>query len=483
MVRPSNAKPVRKLPPKIGGKYRPIRVIGRGGMSVVYEVEHEFTKDRLALKVLNGNAVVRDPMALERFRREARVSTLVRNSEHIVRVFDADIAAELNGAPFLVMDLLRGQSVGAVAGNEPQPPERIVGWFRQVARALDLAHQHGVVHRDLKPENLFLAEAADGTTSLKVLDFGVASIPSLETVNGTATGGFVGTPLFMSPEQAAGANLGPSADMWSVGMCVYRLLSGKNYWDAHNVNLLLAKIVYEQVASPSERGVELGAPFDAWFLRSCARAPAERWPSVGLQVEGLAAALGLPVLEVVLPVPAAVPGEDSYADAGMVASEGDLRSDSLGAAMTTTSSGRPGRSGLVVALAFAAAAATAALLFGRSAPARVDTALHGPPPTPVRAPGLPSVEVPNAAGSAPEASISPQASAASRGGSASETSARKVRPRRAPSAASSAMAAPAAVNAVGFPARSVTAPQTSPAAPTPPLPTVERVQDPLADPD
>jgi serine/threonine-protein kinase len=261
-------------------------------MSIVYEVEHDFTGDRLALKVLKGSAAELDPADLARFRREARVSAAVK-SEHIVRVVDADVAPELGGAPFLVMDLLDGADLGEYTRGEPQPPARVVAWLRQVARALDRAHGVGIVHRDLKPENLFLERRTDGPPILKILDFGVAKVRTPDEVRHTATGSVVGTPLYMSPEQARGQpdKIGPATDIWALGMIGYRLLTGRDYWTCESVSELLAKIVYKPVAPPS---VDLGAEFDAWFLRSCHRSPEQRWTSTTEQVTALAAALGVP---------------------------------------------------------------------------------------------------------------------------------------------------------------------------------------------
>jgi len=260
-------------------------------MSIVYEVEHDFTGDRLALKVLKGGATELDPAALARFRREARVSAAVK-SEHIVRVVDADVAPELDGAPFLVMDLLEGADLGEHTRGEPQAPAKVVGWLRQVARALDRAHALGIVHRDLKPENLFLARQEDGPPVLKILDFGVAKVRAPDEVRHTVTGSVVGTPLYMSPEQARGQpdKIGPPADMWAIGMITYRLLTGRDYWVCESVSELLAKIVYEPVVPPS---IDLGVAFDTWFLRSCHRAATERWASVAEQVSALASALGV----------------------------------------------------------------------------------------------------------------------------------------------------------------------------------------------
>jgi serine/threonine protein kinase len=350
-----------RLPRRIGTKYRPMRVLGRGGMSVVYEVEHGLTRDRLALKVLKRSAHL-DPVALARFRREARMSALMK-SAHIVRVLDADIAPELGGAPFLVMDLLAGADLATVARREPQSPETVVEWLRQAARAVDLAHHNGVVHRDLKPENLFLVQSKGGPPLIKVLDFGIACIPSLDDERGTKTGVLVGTPLFMSPEQASGAEVGPPTDMWSMAMCAFRLLSGRAYWNAGNMTMLLAQIVYEEILPPSRRELDLGASFDEWFLRSCAKDPAKRWESAGAQIEGLAAALGFPVQE----LPAIACDQSAAFDvtpdeAAPSFDESDGRSHSLGPAVTSTPAAKLNRLG-PLGIAFGLASTTAALLF------------------------------------------------------------------------------------------------------------------------
>ena len=163
------------LPARIGGKYIPLRVVGSGGMGVVYEVEHVGTGERLALKVLRGHAADLEQTTLDRFSREARVAAWVK-SEHIVRVIDVGAASELGGNPFLVMDLLEGANLADATREEPQEREDVVNWLAQVARGLDKAHAHGVVHRDLKPENLFLTQQPDAEPIVKILDFGVAKV-------------------------------------------------------------------------------------------------------------------------------------------------------------------------------------------------------------------------------------------------------------------------------------------------------------------
>src|SRR5947207_11629026 len=144
-----------KLRALIAGRYVPVRLIARGGMGVVYEVEHTVTGEHLALKVLpSGVGASRD--VLERFKREARVSARIR-SDHVVRVTDADVAPELDGAPFLVMELLEGADLDReIAEYGWLSPGATVRHLRQLARGLDKAHKLGIVHRDLKPENIFL---------------------------------------------------------------------------------------------------------------------------------------------------------------------------------------------------------------------------------------------------------------------------------------------------------------------------------------
>jgi serine/threonine-protein kinase len=265
-------------------------------MGSVFEVEHLGTGEFAALKLLHARAGL-DARAVERFRREARIAVRLKG-EHVVRVLDADVADELGGAPFLVMELLAGADLGAVAGNVPQPPALVVEWLRQAARGIDRAHALGVVHRDLKPENLFLTTSDAGAPLVKVLDFGIAKLMKEDLLGAhergatpTATGAIFGTPLYMSPEQAVGEALGPSSDLWALAMVAYRLLAGEPYWRAASPAHVLAQIVYEPLRPPSACGRDLGDAFDRWFLRSCRRAPGSRWPSAGAQIEALGEAL------------------------------------------------------------------------------------------------------------------------------------------------------------------------------------------------
>jgi serine/threonine-protein kinase len=286
---------------EIGGRYKVVRLIGRGGMGAVYEVEHLHTGQRLALKVLTAN---HHTAAVERFKREARAASRIQ-SDHIVRVTDADVAPELGGAPFLVMDLLDGVDLEHAVAAGPASPATVVEWLRQVARGLGKAHDAGIVHRDLKPENLFLTQREDGTPLVKILDFGIAK---LTEDGGTLTQSdqFLGTPAYMAPEQAdnRGAPVTAAADLYALGLIAFRLLVGRTYWRPGSLAQLLAQVLTEKMVPASERGSTLGPDFDAWLLRACDRDPDQRFASSTEQVEALAGALGLPQITAVATPPA-----------------------------------------------------------------------------------------------------------------------------------------------------------------------------------
>jgi len=283
---------VSSLPPLVAGRYRPLRELGRGGMGVVYAVEHVHTGEQLALKVLSSQAGA-SPNAVERFKREARVPAQIK-SDHVVRVTDADVAPEL-GALFLVMELLEGSDLDQLSAGKPQRPAAVCDWYKQIGRGLEKAHKLGIVHRDLKPENLFLTRREDGSDLVKILDFGIAKFVLEASGQGhaTETGNIVGSPRYMAPEQATGevSRIGPPADVWALGMIAFRLLSGRDYWNGPTVAALIGQIVYAPMPAPSECGLGVGAAFDDWFARSCARDPATRWPDVNQQVEALSRAL------------------------------------------------------------------------------------------------------------------------------------------------------------------------------------------------
>lgn len=281
------------LPATIGGKYRPREVLGEGAMGIVYSVEHTLTGELLALKVMTSH-LGSSAEAIERFKREARAASKIK-SQHVVRVLDADVAPELDGALYLVMDLLEGVDLEQLSGDKPVERATVVEWLRQIAPALDKAHRLGIVHRDLKPENLFLTKRDDGSPLIKILDFGIAKIAA-ESTGTTQSGQILGTPLYMAPEQARGDSMqvGPASDLYALGLIAYKLLTGAPYWTGTSVAAILGEILYEPLVPPSARGQDFGPEFDAWFLRACQSDPAQRFTSAAEQVAALAAALSVP---------------------------------------------------------------------------------------------------------------------------------------------------------------------------------------------
>lgn len=282
----------------IAGRYRIVKQLGEGGVGAVYLVQHVHTDERLALKVLHTQ-VAMDPTTIERFRTEARAPARI-DSDHIVRVTDADVAAEIGGAPFLVMEFLRGRDLGGeVDARQKLEPKEVVLYLRQTARALDKAHGIGIVHRDLKPENIFLTVREDGTPCVKLLDFGIAKITGDASAgvnqSKTKTGAVFGTPLYMAPEQArAQAHLiGPHTDVWAIGLIATRLLLGGDYWQAATLSDLIVQIVVDPIPPPSSKGSTFGPAFDAWFLRCCQRDHTQRFRSAGEAISELATALGI----------------------------------------------------------------------------------------------------------------------------------------------------------------------------------------------
>jgi serine/threonine-protein kinase len=355
----------------IAGRYRLGRRLGEGGMGSVYLVQHLKTDEELALKLLHS-AVVTDEVALERFQREARTPARI-GSDHVVRVIDADVAPELDGVPFLVMEFLRGHDLDQVLERRgPLPPADVVLYLRQAARALDKAHAIGIVHRDLKPENLFLTAREDGTPWIKILDFGIAKMTGAagdlaRHGSVTSTGQIFGTPLYMSPEQAKAesAKISPQTDVWALGLIAHKLLTGRDVWTAETLTHLIAQIAYEPMPVPSLRGARFGQGYDAWFARCCAREPEQRFRSAGEAVAALASALGQ--REVPAPPPSEVPStlasprSPSSADdaahasfaatAEVVTTRDPLRQSAGPLSRTTSSAAAPMRRGLVAAIA------------------------------------------------------------------------------------------------------------------------------------
>jgi serine/threonine protein kinase len=212
----------------VAGKYRIRRILGAGSMGVVCEAEHLEIGKRLAIKIIDASLVGMSDIAM-RFRQEARAASLVE-SQHIVQVFDVGQDDKLG--LYLVMELLTGEDLAAVLAREKRlSADATVRLAMQVARGLAKAHEAGVVHRDLKPANIFLSQREDDEPLVKILDFGISKVIDASRAESklklTRAGTVVGTPQYMSPEQAQGFAVDERTDVWALGLVLYEMLAGR----------------------------------------------------------------------------------------------------------------------------------------------------------------------------------------------------------------------------------------------------------------
>ena len=208
----------------VDGKYLLVRVIGSGGMGVVYEARNANFGKRVALKLIDPKNDLNGELA-ERMRREARAAARIE-SDSIVQVFDVGEDPELG--IFLVMEYLLGEGLDRRVTQGAMDQQTAVFVAHRVARVLARAHAAGIVHRDLKPANVFIVTREDGSTNIKVLDFGLAKVFDKSVRRLTRFGTIVGTPQYMSPEQARGVDdLDGRTDLWSLGCILYECLAGR----------------------------------------------------------------------------------------------------------------------------------------------------------------------------------------------------------------------------------------------------------------
>jgi serine/threonine protein kinase len=271
----------------VGGKYRVERLLGQGGMGTVLAARHEQLGHRVAIKLpARGSAA-----AIARFLREARAAAAIE-SEHVARVFDAGERAP--GEPYLVMERLDGDDLAAILRERgPAAPEQAVTWILQAGVGLAAAHARGIVHRDLKPANLFLARRADGTSAVKILDFGISKLRSEggagEDETLTQTGQIVGSPRYMAPEQIDGApGVDERADLWALGVILHELLCGAPPFEGRSFGELRRRITSQPPRSVRLDRPEISADLEAVILRCLDREPARRFADVADLLAALA---------------------------------------------------------------------------------------------------------------------------------------------------------------------------------------------------
>jgi len=250
----------------IGGRYRLQRIIGAGAMGTVWSARNESTDRDFALKLMLPDAA-KNPVALQRFFQEAKASGRLRHRS-IVEVYDLGrIEAPSDphaGTPYLVMELLEGEPLDSLLRRQKRlPVGTALRIIRDLARGLDVAHKQRIVHRDLKPANVFLHKTLEGAIVPKILDFGVSKLvgPTNFDAVETSAGTVLGSPAYMSPEQASGdADVDGRSDVWSLGVILYKCVVGTVPFSAPNYNALMMAIA-NKAHPPIESQVE-GLPAD-----------------------------------------------------------------------------------------------------------------------------------------------------------------------------------------------------------------------------
>ena len=262
------------------GKYRILRVVGEGGMGVVYAAHHLLLDKGVAIKVLS-RGVSDNPDHVTRFLNEARLAARIK-SQHVCSVMD--VGQLDDGRPFLVMELLEGGDLAAaLRARGPLPIWDIVEIALGALEGIVHAHVRGIVHRDLKPSNLFLASEPEGPVVVKVLDFGISKFDGMNEQNPMAGAEpmILGSPAYMSPEQARDArNVDVRSDIWSMGIIMYELATGVCPFDGPTPQDTLAKIRASVSATPAGKLREMPAVLDAAIARCMRRNPDERFPNV-----------------------------------------------------------------------------------------------------------------------------------------------------------------------------------------------------------
>ena len=261
----------------LADKFRLDSLLGQGGMGSVWRAHHLTLNSPVALKLIDPSLAVH-PDARARFMREAQAAAALR-SPHVVQTFDFGLHDDI---PYIAMELLDGETLAdRLDPDKAVSPALAAQVMNHVARAMSKAHEAGIVHRNLKPDNVFLVPNDDEEIA-KVLDFGVAKATgatSLGSDSNTRTGALLGTPYYMSPEQAQGdKTVDWRSDLWSMAIITYESLLGHRPFDSDGLGNLLVQICVAPVPVPSQRG-PVPPGFDEWFARATARDPAERFQS------------------------------------------------------------------------------------------------------------------------------------------------------------------------------------------------------------
>ena len=279
----------------LGGRYEIVRLLGQGGMGSVYEVRHTGTRKRMALKVITAD-VTQHPGLVARFEVEARASGAIE-SQHIAQVFDVGSDEHLK-VPYMAMEFLVGEDLEALLQRlGPLPPDLALRVITQACAGLERAHENDVIHRDIKPANIYVTRRDGDEIVIKLLDFGIAKIMQDEEKDGpglTRTGALIGSPLYMSPEQARGRRGGidQRTDVWSLGTVLYQILCGRTpHHDQEAMGDLIIAICSDEAVSVQKFAPWIPPEIDRIIQRALQIDVEKRYQSAGEMLRDLRALL------------------------------------------------------------------------------------------------------------------------------------------------------------------------------------------------
>jgi eukaryotic-like serine/threonine-protein kinase len=261
----------------LDGRYKIEKVLGEGGMGIVYKAVHTSLGKALAIKVLRPE-VSKNEEIVQRFRQEAQSASQIGHP-HIIDI--SDFGTLPDGSTYFAMEYLLGKSLTVAMAEQRFTTERTIHVVRQLAGALGAAHEIGIVHRDLKPDNVQLIDRGGQKDFVKVLDFGIAKVGG-STSKLTQAGQVFGTPHYMSPEQCAGTNVDHRTDIYAVGVMLYEMATGKVPFDADNLMGILTKHLYETPIAPRELAppVDVAPSMEAVILKCLQKKPDQRYSSM-----------------------------------------------------------------------------------------------------------------------------------------------------------------------------------------------------------